>query len=296
MESPNERTDGIDRTNGAERRAGGDRRREGRVRLAAVGDFHCGEDDVGAYRDQFARANDVADALILAGDLTRRGFANEFKVCVGELADVKIPIIAVLGNHDYEAGQQGEGTKILRDRGVHVLCGDAFQIDHRVGFAGVKGFLGGFGRGLLTSFGEPETKAIVKTALDEVHNLELAMRKVTNPVRVAVMHYAPIVATVQGEPDIIQAFLGTDRLSEPLDRFGATVCFHGHAHMGSFEGSTAGGVPVYNVALPVIRKAGKGEMFYVHEIHLPSSKDNGHDGSAPTPDFQRSTVAPAASR
>ncbi|MDQ6831243.1 MAG: metallophosphoesterase [Gemmatimonadota bacterium] len=250
-------------------------RRPGGVRIAAVGDFHCGEEDVGAYRDLFARANDEADVLVLTGDLTRRGLANEFKICVGELADVKIPVVAVLGNHDYESGLQAEGTTILRARGVHVLCGDAFQLDDRIGFAGVKGFMGGFGRGTLTSFGEAETKAFVKAALDEVHSLELALRKVTNPVRVVVLHYSPIEATIEGEPPAIHAYLGTDRLAEPIDRFHASVCFHGHAHSGSFEGKTPGGVPVYNVALPVLRKSGSQAMFYVHEIGLVRAENQG---------------------
>ncbi len=254
-----------------DRRARSDRRNDGRVRIAAVGDFHCGEEDVGAYRDLFARANDEADVLVLTGDLTRRGLPSEFKICVGELADVKIPIVAVLGNHDYESGQQTEGTTILRARGAHVLCGDAFQLDERIGFAGVKGFMGGFGRGTLTSFGEQETKAFVQAAIDEAHSLELALRKVTNPVRVVVLHYSPIEATIQGEPPIIHAFLGTDRLCEPIDRFGASVCFHGHAHSGSFEGKTPGGVPVYNVALPVLRKAGAQAMYYVHEVGVGGS-------------------------
>ncbi|MEP6691678.1 MAG: metallophosphoesterase [Gemmatimonadaceae bacterium] len=253
------------------RRARMDRRGATTVRIAAVGDFHCGGDDVGAYREMFAKANDVADALVLPGDLTRRGLIAEFKIVVGELADVKIPIVAVLGNHDYESAHESDGTKILRDRGVHVLCGDAYQIDDRVGFAGVKGFIGGFGRGLLTSFGEPETKAIVKTALEEVHNLELALRKVMNPVRIAVMHYSPVEATLKGEPEVIYPYLGTDRLAEPLDRFGATVCFHGHAHSGSFEGRTPGGVPVFNVAHAVVVRAKKGELFYVHEMVVGAS-------------------------
>jgi Icc-related predicted phosphoesterase len=236
------------------------------VRIAAVGDFHCGVEDVGAYRDLFAQANADADVLVITGDMTRRGLASEFRIVVGELAEVKIPIVAVLGNHDYESNEVGEGSKVLRDRGVHLLCGDHFALNERVGFAGVKGFMGGFGRGTLTAFGEPETKAFVATTMNEVHNLELALRRLSTPFRVAVLHYAPIQATVAGEPEFIHPYLGTDRLADPLDRYAASVVFHGHAHAGAFRGRTPGGVPVFNVSLPVVRKEQVGKMYYVHEL------------------------------
>jgi Icc-related predicted phosphoesterase len=190
------------------------------------------------------------------------------QTCVGELADVKIPIVAVLGNHDYESNQISEELAILRSRGVHVLNGDVFELSPQVGFAGVKGFMGGFGRAALTGFGEPETKAFVDAALHQVQRLELALRRLATPLRIAVLHYAPIAATIAGEPDIIQPFLGTDRLCEPLDRYGASVVFHGHAHSGAFEGATPGGVPVFNVSLPVLRREGIARMFYVHEIAM----------------------------
>lgn len=249
-----------------ERRGGGDRRRRDRVRIAAVGDFHVGEQDAGAYRDLFAAANDDADVLVLCGDLTRRGLESEFRTVVGELADVKIPIVGVLGNHDYEGGQTNEGTAILRGRGIHVLCGDSFELTEEVGFAGVKGFMGGFARGTLTSFGEPETKAFVGAALDEVQRFELALRRLATPIRIAVLHYAPVQGTVMGEPEIIYPFLGTDRLAEPIDRYGCALAVHGHAHSGTFRGQTTGGVPVFNVSLPLLRKEGIGTMYYLHEI------------------------------
>jgi Icc-related predicted phosphoesterase len=256
----------------ADRRSGGDRRRDGRVRIAAVGDFHCGAEDAGAYRDLFAEVNAQADVLVLTGDLTRRGAAAEFKIVVAELADVKIPIVAVLGNHDYEANEVAQGSALLRARGVHLLNGDSFQLDEQVGFAGVKGFMGGFGRGTLTAFGEPETKAFVHATLAEVQALELALRRLATPIRIAVLHYSPIVATVAGEPEIIHPFLGTDRLSEALDRHGATMAFHGHVHSGTFTGHTPAGVPVYNVSLPLLRRTGIGKMFYVHDLTIPAAQ------------------------
>lgn len=236
------------------------------TRIAAFGDIHCGEEDRGAWRDQFARVNEDADVLVMCGDLTRRGIPAEFRTVIGELTDVKVPIVTVLGNHDHESGQSAEGESILRDRGIHVLAGDPFVLNEHVGFVGTKGFMGGFGRAALTAFGEAETKTFVGATLDEVQRLEMGLRRLATPVRIAVLHYAPIVGTVFGEPEVIYPFLGCDRLAEPLDRYEATVVFHGHAHTGSFEGRTPGGVPVYNVSLPVLREIGLHTMYYLHEV------------------------------
>jgi Icc-related predicted phosphoesterase len=245
------------------------RRTSDRVaRIAALGDIHCGEEDRGAFRDPLARVNDDADILVLCGDLTRRGLAAEFRTVVGELADVKIPIATVLGNHDHESGLAMEGESILRDRGIHVLAGDPFELNDHVGLVGTKGFMGGFGRAALTAFGEAETKAFVNAALEEVQRLEMGLRRLATPVRIAVLHYAPVAATIAGEPEVIYPFLGCDRLAEPLDRYDATVVFHGHAHTGTFEGRTAGGVPVYNVSLPVLRRMGLSTLYYVYEVPL----------------------------
>ena len=259
-------------SNGHERRVS-QPRKPGTVRIAAVGDFHCGQDDVGLYRELFTRVNEEADVLVLTGDLTRWGALSEYKVVVGELADVTVPIVAVLGNHDYESGDVEEGSRTLRGRGVHLLCGDTFELNSGVGFAGVKGFMGGFGRGMLTPFGEPETKAFVKATLNEVHALELALRRLSTPVRVAILHYAPIAATVHGEPEAIHTYLGTDRLAEPLDRYGASVAFHGHAHSGTLRGNTLGGVPVFNVSLPLLRKERPGAMYYIYDVSASSASE-----------------------
>lgn len=245
------------------------RRTSDRVaRIAAVGDIHCGEDDRGAFRDHLGRVNDDAEILILCGDLTRRGLLAEFHTVVGELADVKIPIAAVLGNHDHESGLATEGESILRGRGIHLLAGDPFHLNDQVGLVGTKGFMGGFGRAALMAFGEAETKAFVNVTLEEVQRLETGLRRLATPVRIAVLHYAPIAGTLTGEPEVIYPFLGCDRLAEPLDRYDATVVFHGHAHTGAFEGRTAGGVPVYNVSLPVLRKIGLSTLYYVYEVPL----------------------------
>lgn len=248
-----------------------DRRRAGVVRVAAVGDFHCGEEDAGRYREGFARVNDEADVLLLAGDLTRRGTPAEFRVVAGELQDVRVPILAVLGNHDHESHQVEAGLAILRERGVHILDGEPFELNEQVGFAGVKGFMGGFGRWTLTAFGESETKAFVGTTLEEVQRLEFALRRLATPVRVVLLHYAPICDTVVGEPEQIFPFLGNDRLVEPIDRFKAAAVFHGHAHHGTFRGTTPGGVPVFNVSHVLLRAEGVGDMYFLFDVAIPSS-------------------------
>jgi Icc-related predicted phosphoesterase len=253
---------------GAERRRSTDPR-PGVVRIAAVGDFHCGEEDVGKYRQLFARVNEEADVLLLAGDLTRRGTPPEIRVVLGELADVKIPILAVLGNHDHESGQVEEARAALRARdGLHLLDDEPFELNEHVGIAGVKGFMGGFGRWTLTAFGEAATKEFVGTTIEEAQRLEFALRRLSQPNRVVLLHYSPTLDTVMGEPETIHAFLGNDRLAEPIDRFGASVVFHGHAHHGTFQGKTAGGVPVYNVSLSLIRQEGKGEMYFLYDIPI----------------------------
>jgi Icc-related predicted phosphoesterase len=254
-------------------------RRPSVVRVAAVGDFHSAEESVGAYRAHFSRLNEEADVLLLAGDLTNWGTPAEMRVAVAELAEVEIPIVAVLGNHDHESGQTEEGCAILRDRGIHVLDGDIFELNDQVGIAGVKGYMGGFGRRALTSFGERWTKEFVSASLDEVQKLELALRRLSTPVRIALLHYAPVVDTVIGEPEQIYPFLGTDRLAEPLDRFEVAVAFHGHAHHGAFEGHTAGGVPVFNVSHDLLRREDRGEMYFLYEIPLPAEAE-GAEGAA----------------
>jgi Icc-related predicted phosphoesterase len=244
------------------------------TRVAAVGDIHCGDDDVGAYRALFSRVNEEADVLLLAGDLTRRGTPGEMRIMVGELADVTIPIVAVLGNHDHESDQVDEACAILRERGIHLLDGDVFELNEMVGIAGIKGFMGGFGRRTLTAFGEGATKSFVGTALQEVQKLEVALRKLSAPHKVVLMHYAPTVETVIGEPEQIYPFLGNDRLAEPLDRYGASVAFHGHAHIGAFRGETLGGVPVFNVSHDLMKRDGIAELYYLHEIrHTAETAD-----------------------
>ncbi len=202
----------------------------------------------------FTEIAGAADVLILPGDLTAYGHPEEAHILAKELtAAAKIPIIAVLGNHEYESERQGEVSQILTDAGVHLLDGDAFEL-LGVGFAGVKGFGGGFNERALEPWGEPSMKRFVHEAVDETLKLGSALARLRTPSRVAIVHYSPIPATVEGEPREIYPFLGSSRMEEPIDRYRATVVFHGHAHNGRPEGRTRGGVPVYNVAMSLLQK------------------------------------------
>jgi Icc-related predicted phosphoesterase len=238
------------------------------IRLAAVADIHCTRTAPGALTALLSEAASQADVLLLGGDLTDYGLPEEAHLLTRELAGVKIPVVAVLGNHDCESGKEEEVIKVLREAGVHVLDGDAIEI-HGVGFAGVKGFCGGFGRRTLEPWGEPATKAFVHESVNEALKLERALARVRSPQRVALLHYAPIEATVEGEPREIFPFLGSSRLEEPLNRYRVTVAFHGHAHRGAPEGRTSTGIPVFNVAMPLLRRT-LSETLPVRILEIPA--------------------------
>jgi Icc-related predicted phosphoesterase len=226
----------------------------GVVRLAAVGDLHVTKDSHGVLQSVFAAVNERADVLMLCGDLTDYGLPEEAQVLAREITSgLKVPVVAVLGNHDYESGRQDEVREILHGVGVNVLDGEACEVKG-VGFAGAKGFAGGYGRATLGAWGEPLIKQFVQEAIDEALKLESALARLRTRRRVAVLHYSPISATVEGEPIEIFPYLGTSRLEEPLNRFPVSAVFHGHAHSGSPEGQTSGGVPVFNVAMPLLRR------------------------------------------
>src|SRR2546421_4194701 len=225
------------------------------LRIAAIGDLHVSKNSQGDFQQLYSQISEDADVLLLCGDFTDYGLPEEARVLARELtAAMKIPVIAVLGNHDFEGGKPNEIRQILADAGVNVLDGEATEIAG-VGFAGVKGFAGGFGRGALGPWGEHAIKAFVQEAVDEALKLEAALARLRTPRRVALLHYSPIRATVEGEPPEIFPFLGSSRLEEPLNRYAVTAVFHGHAHHGSLEGRTQRQVPVYNVALPLLRRS-----------------------------------------
>jgi len=228
----------------------------GVVRIAAVGDIHLGRAAYGPpIQTLFTQVAEMADVLALCGDLTDRGEPEEGRQLARALASVGVPIVAVLGNHDYESTKVPELSRILCDAGVQVLDGgDAVEI-HGVGFAGVKGFAGGFGRRALGPWGETTIKLFVREAVEEALKLETSLSKLRTDRRVVLLHYSPIAGTVEGEPKEIYPYLGSSRLEEPLIRYPVDAVFHGHAHHGTLEGKTVGGVKVYNVSLSLLQRS-----------------------------------------
>ena len=241
----------------------------GKIRIAAVADVHVRENDKGKWVDYFKEISNNADVLVIGGDLTDTGDEVEAQVLADELKACTIPVVGVLGNHDHEKGRHKLIRKILQNENVHILDGEAIVIKG-VGFAGIKGFGGGFDKYMLSMFGEGAMKAFVQEAVDEALHLERALTRLEqeheNIKKVAVLHYSPIAETIQGEPEVIFPFLGSSRLAEPLDRKKVAVAFHGHAHAGKLEGTTINGVKVYNVAIPILLKAGHTKPYIVVEV------------------------------
>lgn len=231
------------------------------VRVAAVGDIHLAPGGEGTLRPWFDTLADCADLLLLAGDLTRHGTPEEAHVVAGELAGVTVPIVAVLGNHDYHAERPDEVAAILEARGVRVLESAATVVETngcRVGIAGTKGFGGGFAGHALDVFGEPEIKAFARRSNACAQGLEDALRELDTMdcgLRIALTHYSPVPDTLVGEPPEIFPFLGSYLLARAIDRGGADLAIHGHAHSGSERGMTSAGVRVRNVAQPLIGRA-----------------------------------------
>jgi Icc-related predicted phosphoesterase len=222
------------------------------LRIAAIADLHVKKSGQASLEPIFAAASEEADVLLFCGDLTDYGLVEEAKILARDItAFLRIPSIGVLGNHDFESGKAEEVVKIIADAGVTMLDGGSHEIEG-VGFAGIKGFGGGFGRRQLNAWGEDIIKKFVHETIEEALKLEMALARLRTPQKIAVLHYAPIHATVAGEPPEINAFLGSSRLEEPIDRYRCNAVFHGHAHRGSLEGRTKGNVPVYNVAVPLL--------------------------------------------
>lgn len=237
-----------------------------RLRVAAVGDLHVGETADRPHRELFDRVHEDADVLCLCGDLTNYGKTREVEILIEDLKACRIPMVGVLGNHEHECGQPDVVEKMLCDAGVKVLSdGRAYEIEG-VGFAGGKGFVGGFGRYMLSPFGESSVKAFVQEAVEDANQIENSIRMLRTERAVVLLHYSPVVDTVIGEPPEIHAFLGSSRLAETVDRYdNVKLVVHGHAHRGAPEGRTNRGVPVYNVALPVLKTLG-GAPYRVFEV------------------------------
>jgi Icc-related predicted phosphoesterase len=241
------------------------------VRVAAVGDLHCTKASQGAFQPWLSRVADSADVLLLAGDLTDYGLAEEARVLARELSATRISTVAVLGNHDVESGAEDEISRIVTDAGVIVLNGDACEV-HGVGFAGIKGFCGGFGRRALGPWGEAIIKQFVHEAIDQALKLEAALARLRTSQRIVLLHYSPIQQTVEGEPPEIFPFLGSSRLEEPLGQYPVSLVVHGHAHRGQPEGRTKTGVPVYNVSMQLLaRTFPDSPPFRVFDVLVPDA-------------------------
>jgi Icc-related predicted phosphoesterase len=251
-------------------------------RLAAVADLHCRQDQHGRFRELVKMVNGEAEGLVVAGDLTDHGTLEEASTLAEALSELRVPCAAVLGNHDFEGGVVKEIVRVLSEAKVQVLDGDHAVFDKRLGIAGVKGFAGGFEHCMLQAFGEPAVKAFVQEAVNEALKLEAALAQLDYARKIVLMHYAPVLATTEGERVEIRPFLGTTRLVAPCDAFGADAIFHGHAHHGQPEARTPRGIPVYNVAMPVLKRV-YDRKFRVVDVGAPDLGERAPAETIPAP-------------
>ena len=250
------------------------------MRIAAVGDLHCVASAQGTFESLFAAMGRAGEVVVLAGDLTDLGLPEEAQTLARELRTASpTPVLAVLGNHDFESGAADKVRTILEEAGVIVLDGTSHVVGD-VGFAGVKGLGGGFGQRALQPWGEDIMKRLVHEAVAEALKLETALARLRTPTRVAVLHYAPVRETVEGEPPEIFPFLGSSRLEEPLVRYSVAATVHGHAHHGSPEGRTQSGTPVYNVCYPLLRAASPEQPFRIIDLGLADGRESGENAAA----------------
>lgn len=240
-----------------------------KLKIAAIGDLHFDERSRGALTELFERVNREADVLALVGDLTTHGRRDQMDTFLDEFRVVDVPTVAVLGNHDHEENTIEDICGILTDAGIIVLDGTAVEVEG-VGFTGVKGFAGGFGRHALGPFGEKLMKDFVEAAVDESLKLERGLQELRTEHKVVLLHYAPIIDTLEGEPEQIYPFLGSSRLLSPIETLRPDVVFHGHAHHGSYRGQTPSGIPVFNVSMHVLEKEGIG--LHIHEAPAPERR------------------------
>lgn len=238
----------------------------GSLRVAAIGDLHIHETSTENYQALFEKISQAADVFLLCGDLTHLGLPQEAERLANELRACRIPVVAVLGNHDYQTGHQDEVKKVLRAAKVAVLEEtETFELEG-VGFAGAKGFGGGFDKHMLTPFGEDAIKQFVNEAVNESLRLEIALNSLRTEKTVVVLHYSPVAATVVGEPPEIFPFLGSSRLAETIDHFDVNAIFHGHAHHGTYEGKTMKGTPVYNCCMQLVQRMNPEQPYALVEV------------------------------
>jgi Icc-related predicted phosphoesterase len=228
------------------------------IRIAAAGDVHFDRRSHNRLAQHFGGMDGKADFFLLAGDLTQTGHPEEMKILAEDLRKCPIPVIAVLGNHDYHVDQVEHVITILNDVGVTVLEGSSIILEvnnQKVGIAGSKGFGGGFVGACGSDFGEHEMKFFMRHSKNQARILENAIKEMEADYKIALLHYSPTAQTLAGEKKEIYPFLGSYHLAEAVDYGKADICFHGHAHAGVERGETPGGCPVRNVAQPVIRHA-----------------------------------------
>lgn len=239
-----------------------------KIRLAAVGDIHVKEHMQGAYKELFTQVSEDADVLLLCGDLTDLGLISEAEHLREDMRNCRIPIMAVLGNHDYQSEKQAEVKQILQQLPHVTILDQEPEILSEIGFAGVKGFIGGFDAFSLSAFGEPALKAIITERDKEAYALENQLKDLHGKTEkiVVLMHYSPIKATIADEPEAIHPFLGATRYEQIIDQFGASVVFHGHANMGPHAGKTSKGIPVFNVALPLLETLEPKLQYKIYEL------------------------------
>lgn len=269
------------------------------IRVAALGDLHCTKASQGAFQPIFAHIRDQADLMLLAGDLTDYGLPEEAQVLARDLAAVRVPIVAVLGNHDRESGREVEVVRVLTEAGVTILDGDATEV-LGIGVAGVTGFCGGFGKHALAPWGEPAVKQFVHAAVDEALKLEKALARLRTPNLIALLHYAPVSSTVEGEPPEIYPFLGCSRLEDPINRYPVSLVFHGHAHKGRMEGTTSKGIPVYNVSMPLLTRRVPDRLpFRIFDLTVaeaPRRDITAEQVAVPVPPAEAEAVSPGSVR
>jgi Icc-related predicted phosphoesterase len=236
-----------------------------KVRVAALGDPHIHENSPESFRDLFSEISGKADVLAICGDITHMGLPGEAEKFAAQLASCRIPVVAVLGNHDYQSGHQDEVKKIIKAAKVMFLEDDTFEWKG-VGFAGVKGFCGGFDKHMLTSFGESAIKHFVSEAVNESLQLENSLRELTTERKVVILHYSPIAQTLQGEAPEIFPFMGSSRLAETIDHFDVDAVFHGHSHHGILQGKTTKGTQVYNCCFQLMKNAQPEQPYALIEV------------------------------
>ncbi len=250
------------------------------LRIAATGDVHYNRHSKGQHRELFAHVSRAADVLLLCGDLTDHGLVDEAELLAEDLQHCTIPVVAVLGNHDYESGNPDAVVNTLERAKVNVLQGECIEING-VGFAGVCGFGGGFGRRMLNAWGEPAIKNFVQEAVDQAMQLERALARLQTQQQVVVLHYSPVRDTIVGEDPEIFPFMGSTRLEGPINRFGVAAAFHGHAHGGTHEGRTSGGIPVFNVSIPLLRRVNpEAQPFIIYELKREAAAEPSNASAA----------------